>query len=229
MAKRGSKPKGNRGKSRSSRNGGRSDPVVAAIRDLAVQTRVMGLPVIRDQAPLKLRRGGRFTTTQLDSYGPISISSSVNASGAIYVTLSQFPLDTGFKTVFDQYRILQVTVRFVPLGVPPPGGGYNPLNTAIDYDDASPLTSVAAITAYDTCQETSLGQYVERTFTPRFAGAAYSGTFTSFTNTVGWIDIASDGVQHYGCKYFSFASATTIAAPLYTIEIAAILQFRSVR
>jgi len=203
--------------------------LVKAIQDLKVDTQVRGSPRVPDIPRLFIKNAKIFTMNQTYTIGSVSPSSIANVAGAINFTLGATPLATGFATLFDAYRILQVTLRFVPLGtLPAGGGGYNPLLTVIDYDDSTALASLAQAQAYDSCQETPLGNYCERTFSPRIAIAAYAGVFTSFANQISWIDVASNAVQHYGLKYW-ISIVTTTYTNLYTVEADVVMQFKWVR
>jgi len=115
----------------------------------------------------------------------------------------------------------------LPLGV----GGLNPLLTIIDYDDANALGSLQAAQGYDNCQETPLGQYVERTFVPRVAMAVYSsavGLFSSYGQKRSWLDTTSNTVPHFGLKYFIAAAPGTYAS-VYSIEVDVIISFMGVK
>lgn len=203
--------------------------MVKAISDLKVDTQVRGSPRVPDIPRIFAKTRKVYTINQTLSSGVISVGSTSPSSGAVYFTLSNVPLNSAFQALFDSYKVQQMTVRFVPLGSVPAGGGYNPLVSVIDYDDANALTSIQSAQAYDNAQETPLGQYCERTLVPRVALAAYSGAFTSYATMRSWIDVASNAVQHYGVKYYIVAATTAIAAPIYAIEIDVVISFLSVR
>jgi len=204
-------------------------PILKAIQDLKVDTQVRGSPRVADVPRIFLKTRKVFTINQTYTAGAISILSSASTANSLYFSLQAVPLVGGFSAVFDSYMFQQVTVRFVPLGTIAAGsGGYNPLLTAIDYDDANTPTSAAYLQGYDSCQETPLGQYVERTLVPRIAVAAYQGTFAGYGQKRSWLDVASSNVQHYGLKYYIQQPSTSFAT-LYSIEVDVVISFMSIR
>lgn len=110
-----------------------------------------------------------------------------------------------FTALFDQYRIERIETTFFPT-VTEIGAASTWVNsyllTAIDYDDANTYSSVNDALQVATASITPITKQVTRTFVPRVALAAYSGTFTSYAQAppMQWIDCASPGVQHYGLK-----------------------------
>lgn len=132
-----------------------------------------------------------------------------------------------FSALFDQYRILAIRFAFLPRTNVVSGTAYNPpLYTVIDYDDLNTIGSKSGYTQRQNCTETSVYQSLERTFAPRFDFAAYSGVFTSYANTVGWIDCGSPTVQHYGLKVFIESCSTP--APVWDLKVEYYIQFREV-
>jgi len=132
-----------------------------------------------------------------------------------------------FTNLFDQYRIVQVTVTFVPTSQVSTS---SPLVTFIDRDDASTLTAVTQCYEFPSCQISESGCLVERTFTPRPATAAYSGVFTSFTSASAkiWIDAASAGVLYYGLKWYNTAQTGNNTSINWDIVINLTMQFQFV-
>jgi hypothetical protein len=166
--------------------------------------------------------------------GFLAQSSSVPVTNAFTVSANLF---TGFAhaaALFDQYRIVGIEVYFNPQtteGIPtttigPPKGL---LRTVLDFDDGNALTSAGNAEAYSTCISTEVVKPQRRSYQPRCAQAAYSGTFAGFSNVPApWIDAASNTVQHYGLKFWIDAGTTgnTVA---YDIVCRAYFQFRSTR
>lgn len=204
--------------------------MIKAIQDLKVDTQVRGSPRVPDIPRMFIKTRRVYTMNQTYSIASINLVAATNGSGAVPLTLGSTPLSSALATVFDAYKIVQSTVRFIPLGALPLSGGFNPMLTVIDYDDANILGSATSAQAYDNCQETPMGQYIERTFTPRVAAAVYNGsTFTGFAQAKSmWVDCSNPSVPHYGLKYF-YAAPTTSYPSLYTIEADIIISFISVR
>lgn len=107
------------------------------------------------------------------------------------------------STLFDQYRISRIHWTFRPM--------YTSENfvapdivpliyTVCDFDDGAAPTTLAQLREYQGCQ-THLTDSFTMSCVPHVANAVYSGAFTSYGNmTAPWIDIASQGVYHYGLK-----------------------------
>jgi len=202
--------------------------VTKALNNLTVVTAIKPTPSVRDIPKMLMSPIQTFTIKQNYYSSTLTTSAATGVFGATNVTLNQLTLATSFQAVFDAYRFLQVTIRFVPLVPASPGSSNYSLLTVLDYDDSNVPTTTASLRAYDTLYESSFGQYHERTFVPRIALAAYSGTFTSYAQGVNtWCDIASGTVQWYGLKYG--VDQCTLAIAAYEIQVDAVIQFKSVR
>lgn len=131
----------------------------------------------------------------------ITATTSLPLTNSFIFTLSNAQIGS---SIFDRYMIEGVRVSIIPrnnaIGVVP---GLTDLFCVIDYDDATALSSKAQAETYSTCLKLSPGESCSRTFSPRIAVAAYTGSFTGFLNQgKQWIDAASTTVQHYGLKLF---------------------------
>lgn len=157
-------------------------------------------------------RGIKWRPTQLFKISQIydaAINNSLSTpiSVAYSFALSALDQSSTFTSIFDQYRIHNVTLSFKPRVTQATtitsAIGAN-IYSAIDYDDANIPASLAAIREYQSCQENGPLQSFSRSFTPRCALAAYSGAFTSFANVGNmWLDAGSPNIQHYGLKVWS--------------------------
>jgi len=141
--------------------------------------------------------------------------------------LSDLPGVTQLTAVFDQYCIVAVVAR-ITLSTPSFTTGEHPgrLCSVIDHDDHTALTTLGAAGAYPSCLETEGTVGHTRVIEPRFAAAAYSGTFTSYANTRGYIDSNSIGVQHYGLKLV--ADVSVGGSFVYSPTFEYIVHFRDV-
>jgi len=198
-------------------------------------------PIIPDIPKMLLSKNYHVTIERAISLGSVSTSatSGLITAGSFAFSLSDFPADangsvsyTDFTRLFDEYRFLQVQVRFIP-NVMPTAGVYNPLTTVIDYDDANTpniTTGEADLAEYQTSQSTQVGYSCERILTPHMAVAAYGGgVFSSYANmTQVWIDCASPSVSHYGVKWIMGASTNT-SVQVFTVRAKYVMQFRTVR
>jgi len=154
-------------------------------------------------------------------------ATGIETDGSIAYTLNGLSNGNTLAAVFDSYRIMGITARFVPNSVEANGpNGSSPIGVAIDYDDTSSV-NLANLQAYDTVSYAPAGTLFERSFQPRVTNALYSGVFTSFgQQKLQWIDSVSAGVVHYGLKYAIPASP---APPSWFVFSECIVQFRNVR
>lgn len=131
------------------------------------------------------------------------------------IQLSQLTGYADFIAAFDKYRILEVQAEFLPNT----GGTVTTssaiISTVIDYDDDTNLAPGSEY-EYDSCYSVNSNVNFKRTFIPRCALAAYSGTFTSYGEAKAgqWIDCASPNVQHYALKGMIGA-----ASPQFALQV----------
>jgi hypothetical protein len=160
---------------------------------------------------------------------------SFNSSNALptftttFVTLSVLDQVSSFTSIFDQYRIALLEVRYLPrLNVNDvQGTTLGTFVSVVDLDDANTLTTVPQALDYSGAQVSEGFKEHKHTFVPHCAVAAYSGAFTSFINVAApWVDCGSTAVQHYGTKT---AWSTTTAAYSYDLVVRVMVEFRNVR
>jgi len=180
-----------------------------------------------DVPRLIISAGKVHTFTRSFQASNLSISTTIDLVGSVEIHLSDFPGPTDFTSLFDMYRIAQVTVKFTPSI----NASRGRLITAIDYDDASTAFVLNDLEQYATLWEAEPDTYVIRTFNPRIAVAAYASTvFTSFSNQkASWIDSASPGVSHYGLKYVLPANPGATAGVAYNVLVTGIIQCKAIR
>jgi len=193
------------------------------------------LPSVRDIPELNLARGKVYTFA-ITSIPNLAIAASTTGSGqSLYFTLSSLNNASAYTAIFDQYRIIQGTVSFIPQASVYGTGAtniYGKLLTVIDYDDSIAPTSSADIVNYDSCQVNQVGSFISRTLAPRSAMGVYSGAFTSFAQTPygTWSDCGSPSVQYYGIKYWLEPSSSGLnGTPLWDIHARYVIQFRRPR
>jgi len=182
------------------------------------------LPAVPDIPRLRLKRKKVYTFVKSAQGVNITPSTTIDQMGVVTGTLSLTSDSASFQALFDQWRIVQMSVSFTPNTV---STSYASLYTVIDYDDGTNLTGLPAADEYDTLEVTAPGRFVTRTFAPQAAMAAYSGTFTSFGSSLGgqWFDVASPNVIYYGLKWYLPAISTALASPVYSINIEIIYNF----
>jgi hypothetical protein len=168
-----------------------------------------------------------------NAFGSITQLASAELDSTYFFQFGSATASTFYAAVFDQYRITGATLTFSPRlsNANFPSGALSPrLYTVIDYDDAS-ATTITGLTQFETLIVVPPGCGVVRTLIPHAAVAAYSGTFTSFTNvTSPWIDAASATVQHYGVKVaIEPGAAGQTVFQSYSCDAMLYMQFRNSR
>jgi len=153
-------------------------------------------------------------------------SSSVAPVSAGYsFSFSTLPLQNALSGVFDEYCIVQVTVRIMPsLTTNTTSSALPILQSVIDHDDANSLSSLTSAQEYGSLLETNGVVGHTRVIRPRVAVAAYSGSlFSAFANQRTYIDAASGTVPHYGLKLLATIAPVTIT---YTVVAELIVHLR---
>jgi hypothetical protein len=161
--------------------------------------------------------------------GNITLSTApTDTFGAYAIRLSDLPSYTELTQSYDDYRIIQVELSFIPTS----DNNYAaPLITAIDYDTSSSPVSVNDLLQYRTAMKSEVGSACVRQFIPKVADALYSGAFTSYgLIPMKWISCDSPGVFHYGLRW-AIPGITGQASNLvyYQVFAKVFLQFRNTR
>jgi hypothetical protein len=140
-------------------------------------------------------------------------------------TISQFLGATSLLSVFDQYRIEQLEC-WVEANAPNSTASLPELTSCVDLDDANVPTSLGSIQDHMGAIVSCLPSGHYHKWKPHIAIAAYSGTFTSYSNAASqWIDSASPNVQHFGLKLALTSSSTT--AMSVNLVTRAVVTFRA--
>lgn len=142
---------------------------------------------------------------------------------------------TTYGALYDQYRINRITWTFRPMyesanftgtSIPPL------LFTAIDYDDSTPLISLASIREYQDLETHSFETF-SITIKPHASNALYNGTsFVAYGNIASpWIDCGSANVPHHGLKLAVTAGngAGQTVFQYWFVTTVLDIEFRSVR
>jgi hypothetical protein len=162
---------------------------------------------------------------------------------AMFFTLGDIPQSTTWTAVFDQYRITEISVSFIPnhyqaYGVSASAEIAGPPALqfwyAVDLDDASVVSPLTTLMEYESvrCHTFNGCRPMTVTWKPRIATAAYAGLpFTSYANTADqWIDCSSPAVQYYGLKYgFPCPNNTNSSFPALSVVCTYKIEFKSVR
>jgi hypothetical protein len=171
--------------------------------------------------------------TQSTNLGTVLTSSaSIDSFYALAITatshITQF---SSWAAVFDQYKINEVEVWFVPAPTTNTitNCGLSSMYTVIDYDDALTPSATTQLLQYENLMVSPVINGHYRKWRPHIAVAAYSGAFTSFKNEASdWIDVASNSVQHYGIKAGISAAANSATTVNLNLFLRIWVQFRNV-
>jgi hypothetical protein len=217
---------------RSARNGQKDQGVVKIlreVRDILHYQDTRPAPLISDVPKETLSRGRTYKFQS--SYDGITITSSNVGivAASLNFDLASISNSVDIVGLFDQYRILQVRVVFLPRQTAA-GGIYGDIYTVLDYDDSVLLTSTSDALQYDNLMTLPAGQYFERVLNPRIAMAAYSGiVFNGFANMEKvWLDAASTIIQHYGLKIL-VTPGSAAPTPIYDLKITLTVEARAQR
>jgi hypothetical protein len=166
--------------------------------------------------------------TLLQSLAPVNLfttSTSIPTFFGLSFTVNSLDNFSSLSAVFDQYRIDEISVLVdSQINLASNGAELGQLYTVVDVDDASAPTTLAQLGGYSSCTMSDGVLNHFHRWKPQFAIAAYSGVFTSFAATTGWIDCASPSVQHYGLKG---GSGATNSANVYVGMVQMQVSFRS--
>jgi len=176
-----------------------------------------------------------FTQKVFQSTYSITSVVTVDTSVSFSFVLTDLAANvTSLSNLYDQYRIRRVRVFIDAMTniSPPVAAAGNPVSlllVAVDFDDAAAITK-AQILGYENVQVVVPGSSIQLDLVPRIAVAAYSGTFTSYSNQTSWIDCSSQTVQHYGVKVVATAAlGTATVFPTWAIHFEYLVDFRNVR
>ncbi len=213
------------------------------------------LPPPIPRAPKGPHPGAVFSTRQLaNTFGTYSGLSNVGATAvaqlvvnsptAVYVSIA-FRLDdlgqySTFASLFDQYRIDKVHLRFYArnnalstFNTASPNGAVPLGYITPDRDDATAPASIDAVRQYDLAQAFTGSTSFDIEMEVRPTAALYaSGAFSGY-NTLDlepWIDIANTDVPHYGVKAaVSGLTTSTTSSWVWDIEAHYFVSFRNPR
>jgi hypothetical protein len=203
-------------------------PILEDIRESLANQQTSGEPTVRDVVLPKIRRERPYTL--VGSYaGTLTTSTTLETDTQLTFAMSTLGNSSSWVTVFDQFRIIGVRVRFFPCTI---SGGGTPsqfvVYSAIDYDDSAG-TAASSLIQYDTLKVGNSLAYWERSLVPKVALALYSGsTFTNYGSAGSrqWIDCTSSNTPYYGLKIAIPATAGTSYIQ-YVVEMT--VQFRNIR
>jgi hypothetical protein len=170
-------------------------------------------------------------------FGTVIGSTSNSIFGVITPTLAPFDSNGEFPQLFQEYKILQITVFFIPpfamavhemTSTTQCNAGL--LHTVVDYVDPNVMTTVTDAYEYSSHKETNL-RPISRTFTPKIAVRGFGGITDAFVaQTAPWCATQYNDMEHYGLKW---AQEQMVGVPnntvLYDVRVEAIIALRSTK
>lgn len=184
-------------------------------------------------------------TTEMHAFLRTTDMSTPGVFAGDYIAMSSFPKATAFLNVFDQYRIMDATVEFIPQCVtsfiaagtvatvaPTNVYNHNILTTCIDTDDVNAPANENTILTHESA--VVHGPFIrpyKRSFVPAVAHEVYqTGGFGGYANrTHQWCDAASNAIQHYGIKHGLIRGTTAPTGTVtYSIYLHITVQGRKV-
>lgn len=155
----------------------------------------------------------------------------IQASGAygkgLYFTFGAMDSVSEFTTLFDQYRMNKIVVKFIPNFT---GSDLNPGTTAlslpnvhsvIDYDSAADPATLADLLQYNTYRLHKRASCFTRKWTPgMLLDGDSAGTATaSVLKFKQWVDMAYTSVRFYGLRTWIEAAGATVTSAKYQIYV----------
>jgi hypothetical protein len=152
----------------------------------------------------------------LQSSAWVTSSSSVPTYVGQYFTFGQFGNASAMEGVFDQYRIDEIEAWIIPSvtynnNVAADFGRYS---TCVDYDDANTPAALTTVPDHqDSLTSSCIAAHYHK-WKPQFAIAAFSGAFSSYGTSAGFLDMGSPNVQHFGLKFSATAGTAAVTFDL---------------
>ena len=161
----------------------------------------------------------------------LNVASLTGVGGGYTFQLSQVPGSSDFTSMYDQYKICGVHLKFFPeqtqtatLATLDSVRGNARFLTCIDLNDDTPPTTADDVRQYESCQVTSILEqhevYIKK---PLFLNS-------SGQNVSDWVSSQSPSVRWYGCKFFCEAPLNTGAGVFdFRVEAIFYLCFKNIK
>lgn len=208
--------------------------VTDAVKELTILTQDRSLPERPDRQAMPMpRRSPIYTFTRSVGLGVVTATNGETIT-AYKFALSDLPSSSDFTSLFDQYRIVQVILEFVPVtqafGPSTTATDLPSVHTVIDYDDDTAPATINTLRQFSTHQIVANQSYFKRVLTPRCLNVTYQGVTAAYALApVGqWNDSNNPGIYYYGVKVGT-SPVTTVSGSfiLYNIEATYTIQCRS--
>ncbi len=195
-------------------------------------------------ADLTVQQGvaGLSMATHTGLTGGSSHLFSVNTGGfgAVFAfSLGDLPQLSQYSAVFDQFKIEEVQLKFIPLVTQlvttnTATNFVDPSQFVLDFDDDNTLANENSALDYNNCQTAQSYEEVLIILRPGVAPAYYQGGAFSGYGVQGsaehWLDIASSTIKHFGVKVWvgALAAASSMVAG-WTVYGKYTVSFRNTR
>ncbi len=201
----------------------RAENLIKAAQDVTRESYVIwrDMPPPPPRAPRGPRGGAAYTCRQMTqtfntstsiSSGVIAQTGATEVLGAVAFRLDDLNQVSTFSSLFDQYRIEQIRLKFTSknptinlAAIASPNQAAPSLYIVIDRDDATAPASINALREYNTCVEVNTQNSIDIDLTPSLTPALFSaGVFSAYSlrnSDQTWIDIANTSVPAYGVKF----------------------------
>ncbi len=195
-------------------------------------------PSTIDAIPLPLSAKKIYTFRRSTTGTGVTVSTSSSTFGAASYYLASFDSTSEFAENYQLYRIIQLTVKFIPVGnlvnvIDETNDAIQDMghfHTVIDqHNDSTPI-SISELEQYKTHQVVRTGQYIARTWSPRTLGRAYAGVTDGFyaMSPKTWLSTDYNDVNYYGIKWaLSQVVGVATGSTVYTTQIDAVIQCKN--
>jgi hypothetical protein len=134
----------------------------------------------------------------------ISVSATAVSEVNFSFSLSQHPQQSSWTALFDQWTIPQVSITFQSGLAPGSVTGPCQFHTALDFDNITNISTVAAIEDFSSCNSVAMQPQTRFVRSVRPACRSYSTSGGSGTNALimgpQWVDAAVPGVPFFGIR-----------------------------
>lgn len=183
------------------------------------------LQSVPDVDPIVLDRNKVYSMWKSVTLPTVTTSTTLATAIGYIFRLSDSTDAANLGACFEQFRIAQVQISFIPQAIGSNSTNQPAISTCIDYDDANTPISLTSILDNDTAKSTMVGHVHTRVFSPQVIGTVYNGAFSAYANLPRstWVDSVYTNTDFYGLKLYMGQSAVVQS---YTVVARYLLQFR---
>lgn len=164
-------------------------------------------------------------------FGELTISNSINTYAAYNFSLSDVPNSSEFTSLYDQYKINCVKLKFLPqqtqsvsIGTINNPNASSRFFSVIDYNDGTAPASIDELRQYQSCKYTGILRTHKRVvFKPKILD-------TNGFSISPWMSTASPNANYFGIKVaVEPMDSTSTLTMMYTIEATYYMSFKQVK